>query len=83
MTLKASDALRLLENDITPIRAVLDAVAGNASLLNSGMNVISGGMVSMAFQAIRVRVDPSGVRPCVAETRAQQANNTHSQREIH
>jgi len=52
MTLIADDELSWLEIDVGRVVSLLNAVAGSASALNGGMNVISGRVVGMAFQAV-------------------------------
>src|ERR1700693_482435 len=68
MTLKADNGLRLFDNDVTRVLAVLARVTGSASQLDSGMNVIARRVVGMAFQAVCVLVHWSGMYPCVTQT---------------
>jgi hypothetical protein len=52
MTIEASDALCLLENDIGGIFPVVDAVAGSAPHRDGRMNMISRGVIGVALQAV-------------------------------
>lgn len=72
MTLKADDGLSRLENDVSRILPVFNAVAGSASPLDGGVDVIATGMVRMAFQAVRVLINPSRMRVGATYARAQQ-----------
>jgi hypothetical protein len=72
VTLHANDGIRRLKNHITRIPAVLHAVAGGTSALDSRMNVDAGRMVGMAFQAVGVVIETSRVRTRIAQTRTQQ-----------
>lgn len=72
VTLHANDGIRCLENHITGILAVLQAVAGSTSTLDGSMNVDSCRMIGMAFQAVGVVIETSRVRIRIAQTRAQQ-----------
>ena len=81
MTLKASDALRLLENDVASILPVLDLVAGSAALIHCGVDMSSCRVIGVAFQAVRVLVNPRGMRPRGTQTRTHQAGNHQAKRE--
>ncbi len=59
MTVKAHHSLSLLETYIGRVPVVFDAMAGSASALDRGMNMIAGRMVGMAFQAVRILIHPS------------------------
>lgn len=81
MTLKAHHALGLFENNISRVLAVLDAVAGGASKRDGGMNMISFRVVGVAFQAVRVRIDPNRMGSCPAQARADQTGKHHAKHE--
>src|SRR6202158_3681832 len=70
MTLKADNGLRLFDNDVTRVLAVLDRVTGRASQFDSGMNVIARRLFGMTFQGVCVLVHWRGMYPCVTQTRA-------------
>jgi hypothetical protein len=74
MTLETRNTFGLLEIDIRRSHAGIDAVAGNAAPGDGGMNMVSGGMVGMAFQAIRVLIDLDRMCACQAQARAQQTD---------
>src|SRR5579872_1203449 len=59
MTVKAHHSLSLLENYIGCVPVALDAMAGSASALDCGMNMITGRMVGMTFQAVCILIHPS------------------------
>jgi hypothetical protein len=82
MALKARNALRLLENDVTRILPVLNSVAGCAAPLHGGMDVISGGVVGVALQAVGVLVDSSGMRSCITQTRTHEAGDHQAKCEL-
>jgi hypothetical protein len=52
MALETGDALREFENDVCRVVMVFDGVAGVASQRDGRMNVISGRMIGVTFQAI-------------------------------
>jgi len=52
MTIKTRDALCGLENDISGIFPVVDAVAGSAPQRDSRMNMISRGVIGVTLQAV-------------------------------
>jgi hypothetical protein len=81
MTLKAHNALGVLENDIRRVLASLDAVARSTSHRDGGMNVISFRVVGVAFQAVRVPIDSNRMRVGVAEARARQTGKHHAKHE--
>jgi len=78
MAFKAHDGFRLLENYPGLFLTVFRAVARHASLLECGMNVLRRGVIAMAFQAVRLRIDWNRVCARVAQARKQQAGNDHT-----
>lgn len=62
VTIKTEQRLRLLGTNVGHAVAVLDAVAGEASQLDGGMDVGSGGVVGMSFLAVGCLVDRSWMR---------------------
>jgi hypothetical protein len=83
MALETDDTLRGFESDIGRVVMVFDDVAGVASQRDGGMNMISGRMIGVAFQAIGILIESNGMRPCVAQAGAYQTRSDHAKCEPH
>ena len=75
MAFKADVRLRCIEDYPGRSLAVFHAVARHASLLECCMNVFRRGVIAMAFQAVRLRIDWNRVGARVAQVRKWQAAN--------
>ena len=75
MALETGDALRGFENDIGRVVTVFDDVAGSASQRDGRMNVISGRMIGVTFQAIGILIEPNGMRTSVAKAGTYQTGS--------
>ena len=75
MALETGDALRGFENDIARVVMVFDDVAGVASQRNGRMNVISGRMIGVAFEAVGILIESNGMRPGVAKAGTYQTGS--------
>jgi hypothetical protein len=78
VTLAAAIRLFRLNRHVAHVIMVLDLVAGDASALQRGMNVVSSNVVSMALDAVRMLIYASGMRTRVAPWSGEYCGDKHS-----